>query len=141
MRIAIGSLRREVKLAILVVLLAGAGALAIHFGLRETGITLCVMAVAIVFWGCNAPANFYWTGGANLAYGLRDISAAGAFILTQDRWCTGTMLRLLLQEPSPRKDADGDASGQLIFADVRALICETEAKCAIFDVQMTYFCN
>ncbi len=25
-----------------------------------------VMAVAIVFWGCNAPANFYWTGGAFL---------------------------------------------------------------------------
>jgi hypothetical protein len=23
-----------------------------------------VMAVATVFWGCNAPANFYWTGGA-----------------------------------------------------------------------------
>lgn len=25
-----------------------------------------VMAVAAVFWGCNAPANFYWTGGAFL---------------------------------------------------------------------------
>jgi hypothetical protein len=25
-----------------------------------------VMAVATVFWGCNAPANFYWTGGAFL---------------------------------------------------------------------------
>jgi hypothetical protein len=24
------------------------------------------MAVATVFWGCNAPANFYWTGGAFL---------------------------------------------------------------------------
>jgi hypothetical protein len=23
-----------------------------------------VMAIATVFWGCNAPANFYWTGGA-----------------------------------------------------------------------------
>lgn len=23
-----------------------------------------VMTVATVFWGCNAPANFYWTGGA-----------------------------------------------------------------------------
>lgn len=22
------------------------------------------MAIATVFWGCNAPANFYWTGGA-----------------------------------------------------------------------------
>jgi hypothetical protein len=25
-----------------------------------------VMALAAVFWGCNAPANFYWTGGAFL---------------------------------------------------------------------------
>jgi hypothetical protein len=25
-----------------------------------------VMAVGAVFWGCNAPANFYWTGGAFL---------------------------------------------------------------------------
>jgi hypothetical protein len=24
------------------------------------------MAVVTVFWGCNAPANFYWTGGAFL---------------------------------------------------------------------------
>jgi len=23
-----------------------------------------VMAIATIFWGCNAPANFYWTGGA-----------------------------------------------------------------------------
>src|SRR5688572_33429761 len=22
------------------------------------------MTVATIFWGCNAPANFYWTGGA-----------------------------------------------------------------------------
>ncbi len=25
-----------------------------------------IMAIATVFWGCNAPANFYWTGGAFL---------------------------------------------------------------------------
>src|SRR4029434_10353702 len=25
-----------------------------------------VMAIATVFWGCNAPADFYWTGGAFL---------------------------------------------------------------------------
>jgi hypothetical protein len=25
-----------------------------------------IMAIAAVFWGCNAPANFYWTGGAFL---------------------------------------------------------------------------
>ena len=25
-----------------------------------------IMAICTVFWGCNAPANFYWTGGAFL---------------------------------------------------------------------------
>ena len=25
-----------------------------------------ITAIATVFWGCNAPANFYWTGGAFL---------------------------------------------------------------------------
>jgi hypothetical protein len=25
-----------------------------------------IMAIASVFWGCNSPANFYWTGGAFL---------------------------------------------------------------------------
>jgi hypothetical protein len=25
-----------------------------------------IMSIAAVFWGCNAPANFYWTGGAFL---------------------------------------------------------------------------
>ncbi|HVB83121.1 MAG TPA: signal peptide peptidase SppA [Candidatus Binataceae bacterium] len=48
MRIAIGSVRREVRVAILVALVAGVGALAIHYGLREVGIGLWVVAAAIV---------------------------------------------------------------------------------------------
>ena len=47
MRIAIGSLRREVRLAILVALLLGAGALALHLGWRDIGIWLCITAAAI----------------------------------------------------------------------------------------------
>jgi protease IV len=47
MKIAIGSLRREIRFGMLAALVAGAGALAIHFGLRETGIGLCVAAAAI----------------------------------------------------------------------------------------------
>lgn len=49
------------KLALLDVLL-NVGSVAIlgwAFGWR-------IMAIAAVFWGCNAPANFYWTGGAFL---------------------------------------------------------------------------
>jgi hypothetical protein len=38
----------------------------------QLGTVLCInwafgwraMALATIFWGCNAPANFYWTGGA-----------------------------------------------------------------------------
>lgn len=43
-----------------IALQAGAlGMLYWAFGLR-------IMAIASVFWGCNAAANFYWTGGAFL---------------------------------------------------------------------------
>ena len=47
MRIAIHSLRREVRVAMLVALVAGVGALGIHYGLREAGIGLYAMAAAI----------------------------------------------------------------------------------------------
>jgi protease-4 len=40
-------MRREVRAAIVVALIAGAAALALHFGLRDTGIVLDVIAVAI----------------------------------------------------------------------------------------------
>jgi protease-4 len=52
MRIAIGAPRREVRVAILLALVAGTGALAIHYGLRETGIGLFLMAgaIAATFW-------------------------------------------------------------------------------------------
>jgi protease-4 len=47
MRIAIASLRREFRLAILVALLLGAGALAPYLGWRDTGICFGIAAVAI----------------------------------------------------------------------------------------------
>src|SRR5277367_5735067 len=47
MRITIHSMRREVRVALLVVLVAGVGTLCLHFGLREAGIGLYVMAAAI----------------------------------------------------------------------------------------------
>jgi protease IV len=52
MRIAIRSLRREIKAALLVVLVAAAGAVLIHHGMREAGIALCVVAAgfAAVFY-------------------------------------------------------------------------------------------
>ena len=47
MRISFGSMRREVRAAVVVALIAGAAAVALHFGLRDTGIVLGVIAVAI----------------------------------------------------------------------------------------------
>ena len=47
MKISFGSMRREVRAAIVVALIAGAAALALHFGLRDTGIVLGAIAVAI----------------------------------------------------------------------------------------------
>lgn len=47
MRIAIRSLRREIRVAIVAGLLAGLGALAIHSGLRDEGAALCALAVAL----------------------------------------------------------------------------------------------
>ena len=52
MRIAIRSLRREFKVAMLVALLAGAGALAIHYGLTETGIGLGMIAAVLAAAFC-----------------------------------------------------------------------------------------
>lgn len=47
MRISFGSMRREVRAVVVVALIAGAAAVALHFGLRDTGIVLGVIAVAI----------------------------------------------------------------------------------------------
>jgi protease-4 len=47
MRIAIRSLRREIKAALLVVAVAAAGAVLIHHGMREAGIALCIVAAGV----------------------------------------------------------------------------------------------
>ena len=50
-------MRREVRAATVVALIAGAAALALHFGLRDTGIVLGAFAVAI------AAAFYCWSCG------------------------------------------------------------------------------
>ena len=44
-----------------------------------------VMLVAAVFWGCNGPANFYWTGGAFLRQDWLLLLAA-SMALTRKRY-------------------------------------------------------
>ncbi len=40
---------------------------------------------------------FYWNGGAPVAHAFRDISRTGLFLLTDDNWYPGTIVRLTLQ--------------------------------------------
>jgi len=40
---------------------------------------------------------YFWTGGHAEPHHIRDISASGLFLLTQDHWYPGTMVRLVLQ--------------------------------------------
>ncbi|SRR5579871_4425716 len=46
---------------------------------------------------------YYFTGGAPRAYQITDISSCGFFVLTEERWCPGTMVRMTLQ----RTDSSG----------------------------------
>ncbi len=41
---------------------------------------------------------YYWDGGQPTAHNVKDISLTGLYMLTQDRWYPGTVLRLTLQE-------------------------------------------
>jgi Flp pilus assembly protein TadG len=48
----------------------------------------------------------YWDGGAPAAHTIRDLSASGLFVVTEQRWYPGTMVMMTLQ----RKDSfDGEA--------------------------------
>jgi hypothetical protein len=39
----------------------------------------------------------YWDGAAPLAHRIRDISTSGLYLLTEQRWYPGTLVRILLQ--------------------------------------------
>src|SRR5262245_5149715 len=52
-----------------------------------------VMAIATVFWGCNAPANFYWTGGAFLRQDWIFLAIASLCLARKRRfWLAGAAL-------------------------------------------------
>ena len=44
-----------------------------------------------------ALAAYYWDGGAPVAHRIRDISSAGFYLLTEQRWYVGTMITMTLQ--------------------------------------------
>ena len=46
-------------------------------------------------------AAYYWSDGALRQDAVRDISASGAYIYTNERWAVGTVVALTLQNPGP----------------------------------------
>lgn len=49
---------------------------------------------------------FFWTGGAPVRQGIRDISETGLFVVTEERWYPGTVVRMTLTdcaEPVPER--------------------------------------
>lgn len=42
---------------------------------------------------------YLWDGSAPLGHQLRDVSMTGAYLLTEERWYPGTIVRLLIQAP------------------------------------------
>lgn len=46
---------------------------------------------------------YYFTGSAPRAYQISDISSCGFYVLTEERWCPGTLVRMTLQ----RTDSSG----------------------------------
>jgi hypothetical protein len=40
---------------------------------------------------------FYWTGASPQAHSIRDISATGVYIITEERWYPGTLVLMTLQ--------------------------------------------
>jgi hypothetical protein len=46
----------------------------------------------------------FWTGAASAGHGVRDISATGLYLQTQERWYPGTMILMTLQRMCPPDD-------------------------------------
>jgi Flp pilus assembly protein TadG len=57
----------------------------------------------------------YWSGGAPIGHGVRDISSSGLFLLTEDRWYPGTLVMLSLQR-----------AGALMSDPDRAIMVKTQ---------------
>jgi hypothetical protein len=62
---------------------------------------------------------FYWNGSTPNAHDIRDVSATGLYLLTEDRWYPGTLILMTLQ------DLDGVENGAkpVISIKVRAVRC------------------
>jgi hypothetical protein len=58
-------------------------------------------------------AAYFWTGGAPLEHAVRDISPSGIYVLTDERWYPGTVVRMTLtdrREPTAERSITVNAS-------------------------------
>lgn len=52
-------------------------------------------------------AAYYWTGAAPRAHNVRDISATGLYVVTEERWYPGTLILMTLQEADREEESSG----------------------------------
>jgi Flp pilus assembly protein TadG len=50
---------------------------------------------------------YHWTGCEPIAHGIRDISSAGFYMVTEEKWHPGTLVTMTLQRTDLPKDAPG----------------------------------
>lgn len=64
-------------------------------------------------------AAYYWNGAHAVPHRVRDLSSTGCYLLTDERWHTGTMLMLTLQKPVTADDVRSSRSVRLQAKVVR----------------------
>jgi len=62
-------------------------------------------------------AVFFWSGAAPKEHEVRDISATGLYLITEERWYPGTLVMMTLQ----KKSEDLDSSERSIAVQSRAI--------------------
>lgn len=55
----------------------------------------------------SALVAYFWDGSAPMAHTVRDASTTGFYLLTEQRWYRGTMIRMRLQETSKSTNGEG----------------------------------
>jgi uncharacterized protein len=62
-------------------------------------------------------AAYYWNGDAPTAHGIRDISASGLYVVTEERWYPGTLVLMTLQ----RTDLGEEVAERSVAVNSRAV--------------------
>ena len=65
-----------------------------------------------------ALTALYWTGGAPHPYRVRDIHAHGAYVETEDHWCAGSVIYLVLEHNGSCQPSDKAADGVGLWTEI-----------------------